>query len=103
VRQATGWARAALDGELESLRTAREGTRNHTLNRVAYRLGQLVGAGQLDEPDVAHRLIDAAVAIGLGEREAAATTRSGLDAGRQHPRGPAAPTNQPSPHRGLAR
>jgi hypothetical protein len=89
VRHATGWARAALDGELEALLGAAEGARNHTLNRAAFRLGQLVEAGHLDELAVTDRLVAAALALGLGEREAQATARSGLRAGRQHPRGPA--------------
>jgi hypothetical protein len=82
------WARAALRGELERLGAAPEGTRNHTLNRVAFRLGQLVGAGHLDEADLAARLVAAGVAVGLGPGEVAATVRSGLAAGRASPRGP---------------
>jgi hypothetical protein len=74
----TAWARAAFDGELGRVRTAAEGTRNDTLNRVAYRLGQIVGAGVLPEEDVERALVSEAVAIGLGEREAVRTVRSGL-------------------------
>lgn len=90
VQAPTAWARAALDGELERLRHATEGSRNDTLNRVAYRLGQIVGAGGLSEPEVEGVLIDQAISIGLREREAARTVRSGLTAGEATPRGPAA-------------
>lgn len=88
IRAPSAWARAALDGEIGRVRSAVEGTRNDTLNRVAYRLGQIVGAGGLEERDVEGVLIDEALAIGLGEREAVRTVRSGLLAGESSPRGP---------------
>jgi hypothetical protein len=88
VRSSGPWVRAALDGELGRVRAAVEGTRNDTLNRVAYRLGQIVGAGVLPEADVEHALVNEALAIGLGEREAIRTVRSGLTAGESRPRGP---------------
>ncbi len=83
------WARAALDGELHRLGAAAEGTRNDTLNCVAFRLGQIVAAGGLQEPEVEEVLVQGALAIGLGEREALATIHSGLRAGERVPRGSA--------------
>lgn len=88
VRAPSAWARAALDGELDRVRSAAEGRRNDTLNRVAYRLGQIIGAGALDEPEVQEALVHEAISIGLGEREAIRTVRSGLTAGESAPRGP---------------
>ena len=88
VRAPTAWANAALNGEIDRVRSATEGTRNETLNRVAYRLGQIVGAGALDEGVVESALVGEAIAIGLGEREAVRTVRSGLTAGESAPRGP---------------
>lgn len=88
VHNASAWARQALDGELNRLRTSVKGIRNDTLNRVAFRLGQIVGTGMLDEAEIEQILIDNALAVGLGEREAAATVRSGLTAGEAAPRGP---------------
>lgn len=88
IRDASAWARRALDGELSRLRTSVKGVRNETLNRVAFRLGQIIGAGALDEHEIEAILVDNAVSIGLGEREAAATVRSGLTAGESAPRGP---------------
>ena len=79
------WTRAALCGELDRLQRAPQGARNDTLNRVAYRLGQIVGAGLLPEHDAESILVDRAIAIGLGDREAHATTRSGLTAGQAKP------------------
>ena len=77
----TAWARAALRGELERLEQAKPGYRNNTLNRVAFRLGQIIAGGQLDEAEVESMLIDGAVSLGLGEREAVATVHSGMHAG----------------------
>ncbi|HVT77852.1 MAG TPA: bifunctional DNA primase/polymerase [Acidimicrobiales bacterium] len=82
----TAWAKAALEGELARLRTAQPGMRNHTLNRVAFRLGQIIAGGQLDEADVEGLLLRDALATGLGEREALATVHSGLAAGEAQPR-----------------
>lgn len=80
------YAKAALEGELDALRAATDGNRNETLNKAAFSLGQFVGAGLLDRSDVEVALQSAAEAIGLPQREAAATIRSGLDSGVQHPR-----------------
>lgn len=84
------WARAALDGEIARVHGSAVGSRNHTLNRAAFSLGQLVGAGALDAAEVETHLLAAATGIGLGEREARRTIGSGLVAGTRHPRLPAA-------------
>ncbi len=80
------YAAAALQRELAVLSAAVEGTRNDTLNRAAFNLGQLVGAGLLEQQRVAAELERAATAIGLGEREIRRTIASGLTAGAQQPR-----------------
>lgn len=82
----TGYAQRALDGELARITTAAEGVRNDTLNRAAFSLGTLVGAGALDRPDVENALSSAAEAVGIPAREADRTIRSGLDAGESRPR-----------------
>jgi hypothetical protein len=87
-RDSSAWTRAAVDGELARLRAAAEGTRNATLNRVAFRLGQIIGAGHLNEPDIEPLLIEHGIAIGLREREVVTTVHSGLRAGEGTPRGP---------------
>lgn len=72
--------------------TAPEGQRNATLNRAAFSLGTLVGAGALDEHVVVEALAAAAVSASQGgaqpmrEREVMATIRSGLREGMQRPR-----------------
>jgi hypothetical protein len=88
-RPHTAWASAALAGEVSEVRHAAEGCRNHTLNRAAFALGQLVAGGHLDEHDVVGALTGAALAAGLGEREIRTTIASGLRAGLDHPRHPA--------------
>jgi hypothetical protein len=83
------WAAAALADEAAGVRAAPEGVRNHTLNRAAFALGQLVAGGHLDETAVVAELLDAAATAGLGEGEARATVASGLRAGASFPRHPA--------------
>jgi len=80
------YAAMALRLELNQLYRTPEGARNDTLNTAAFSLGTLVGAGLLERTDVEAALANAAEAIGLPAREAAATIRSGLDSGVQHPR-----------------
>lgn len=97
----SAWARAALDGELRRLRDATVGTRNHTLNRIAFRVGQIVGGGHLDEGAVEQALLAQAAVIGLGEREARATLHSGLRAGERQPRGPSRPAPNDTVEHGM--
>jgi len=77
---------AAVRAELEWVATARPGTRNNTLNKAAFALGQFVGAGLLDERATFDALVDAAMHAGLPAREAERTTRSGLRSGMLRPR-----------------
>jgi hypothetical protein len=85
-RAAGRYAEAAFDAEVRRVRDAPAGTRNHSLNRAAFALGQLIAAGLLDESSVVLALTDAAAAAGLAGREIEATMRSGLRAGMQSPR-----------------
>ena len=63
---------AALRAETERVAAARPGTRNDTLNRAAFSLGQLVAAGLLPPIPVITGLIGAAMHAGLSEAEARA-------------------------------
>jgi len=80
------YAWKALLGELDRVLAAGEGCRNATLNRAAFALGQLAGAGLLDPATVEAALLDAAVEVGLGQLEAARTIASGLRSGSAQPR-----------------
>jgi hypothetical protein len=79
----------ALDAECDVVARAVNGTRNHTLNRASFKVGQLVAGGVLDEAGAVAALLDAAGRCGLGEREASQTIASGLRAGGRSPRGAA--------------
>lgn len=79
----------ALADELASLRKASNGTRNDTLNKAAFSLGQLVAHG-LPEARITSELMHTATAIGLDHQEAQNTITSGLCAGMAEPRQPSA-------------
>ena len=79
---------AAITAELDRIRAAGEGCRNHTLFRAAAALGQLVAGGCLTDSDVTANLTQAALAGGLTARETARTIASGLRTGSHHPRTP---------------
>ncbi len=66
----SAWARVALDREADRVRSAPNGSRNSTLNRAAFSLGQIVGSGVLDASTVERVLAESATASGLGTREA---------------------------------
>ncbi|HEV2605007.1 MAG TPA: bifunctional DNA primase/helicase [Microvirga sp.] len=83
------YARAAFDREVEDLARTMSG-RNDRLNRAAFNLGQLIGAGVLNQGEVERRLMSAAQANGYiskdGREAAQATIRSGLSRGITEPR-----------------
>jgi len=87
ARSTATYALAALRDETRMVAAARPGTRNATLNRAAFSLGQLAAAGLLAPAAVASALADAAVRAGLPAGEASRTIRSGLAAGARRPRG----------------
>ena len=85
-REIEHYSQAALDDELVKLRAAREGDRNNQLNRSAFALGQLVGAGALDRSAVEGALEQAARDIGLKGKEMALAIKSGVEDGSASPR-----------------
>ncbi len=80
-----GYARSALTSEIESVRNAQAHEGNDQLNRSAFALGQMVGAGLLNEGDVIEALVDVATPR-RPEAEARATIQSGIEAGKREPR-----------------
>jgi hypothetical protein len=82
---------AALRAEAALVRSAPPGTRNRTLNRAAFNLGQLVAGGLIARSAIEEKLTAAAADVGLPDREIAATLRSGLEAGLKNPRKRSAP------------
>jgi len=81
------WAAAALEREAHSVLTTIPDSRNNSLNRSAFKLGQLVGSGMLLRAQVEYTLFVAAQSIGIGEQEALRTIKRGLEAGMSKPRG----------------
>jgi hypothetical protein len=82
----TNYVRIALEKECAAVVLAPEGTRNDTLNRAAYSIGQLVGAGVCDDALARRSLIEAGRRSGLTLREVLATVQSGLSDGAKQPR-----------------
>jgi hypothetical protein len=86
------YVQAALKGEADRVTSAVTGGRNHALNKAAYNLGRLVGAGLLDADTAAEVLCNAAsvhfgpTTADVRPAEAQATIRSALAAGARRPR-----------------
>jgi Bifunctional DNA primase/polymerase, N-terminal len=84
--RSAAYATAAVEREAHEIAHAPVGQRNHRLNRAAFRLGQLVGAGMVEESIAAAALVKAGLAAGPGERKIRSTVRRGLQAGIRQPR-----------------
>lgn len=84
------YALSALERETRDVAGCAEGGRNDKLNRAAFALGTLVGAGVLSESMAQSGLEDAAVRCGLvradGLKSVQDTIRSGLESGKRQPR-----------------
>lgn len=76
-----GYAAAALANEATRVATTPPGSRNDTLNRAAFSLGQLIATGDLDRAEVELVLTAAAEQCGLEAREISRTITSGISAG----------------------
>lgn len=70
-----------LAGLVRYVTDAVVGQRNEHLNWAAYRAGEHIAKGHLDEREAAEALYAAAIAVGLTQREAIATIASGLRSG----------------------
>lgn len=71
----------SLDGIVERLERAGEGTRNHALNVAAFQAGKCVRERMCSENEASGQLVYTALNLGLTRHEALATIRSGLRAG----------------------
>ncbi len=92
VADLPAYVQAALKGEAERVTDAVTGGRNHALNKAAYNLGRLAGAGALDA-DLAGSVLYEAAAVhfctgpnAFTPADARATIRSALAAGARNPR-----------------
>ena len=86
--RARSYAEAALHKEAETLKNtpADSHNRNNQLNNAAFALGQFVATGVLTGDEVIATLALAADDTGLAVEDIKKTLRSGLEAGKQHPR-----------------
>jgi hypothetical protein len=81
------YGQAALDDEIARVYAAAVGSRNHTLNRASFALGQLIGSGEIsDAVGAVDDLLIAGRAVGLDEHEVQATVQSGITSGMRQPR-----------------
>lgn len=80
-RKATTADAQPLDILADRVRQAREGSRNNILNAQAFLAGKDVRAGRYSRLDAETALLAAARAIGLDDKEALHTIRSGLNGG----------------------
>ena len=92
IRDLDRFTATALRRETDHVRAAVEGGRNHTLNKAAYQLGQLIAAGALPEDLARAELHDAAsVHFGVGTppftaEYARSVIAAGIAAGKRKPR-----------------
>ncbi|MCV6548574.1 MAG: phage/plasmid primase, P4 family [Cohaesibacter sp.] len=84
------YALSAVDAECQGVRLCGKGGRNDRLNRAAFSIGTLVGAGVVSRAMAFSMLQDAAYSNGMvrddGLKSAQATINSGLDDGALSPR-----------------
>lgn len=82
----TRYGLAVLRDEMDRLRAAGVGSRNHQLNRSAFSLARLVAGGELLESAARASALATAIAIGLSEPESRQTIDSAFEAGSRRPR-----------------
>jgi hypothetical protein len=82
----TPYGLAVMRDELDRVRAAQVGTRNHQLNRSAFALARLVAGGELLGSATRSSLLGVSLAIGLDEPESRQTIDSAFDAGLRQPR-----------------
>lgn len=73
------YALRALERECQTVAAAGEGQRDHAINTAAYSMGQLIGAGLLDEDQAVAAIWDAARSTGQPDQEIANALRRGHD------------------------
>lgn len=88
------YTQKALQDECDAIVQAPHGTQNNTINKAAFNVGTLVGAGAVDEDEAREMLLAAARAGNHPERRAEASVASGLRDGQQHPRAPWPPVSR---------
>ncbi|MEH0578959.1 hypothetical protein QBA54_31820 [Streptomyces sp. B21-108] len=88
------YTRKALQDECDLIVSAPDGDQNNTINRAAFNVGTLVGAGALSEGEAREALLSAARAGNHPEGRARPSIDSGLRAGAGSPRHPWPPVSR---------
>lgn len=70
---------------IDTIRSAGEGERNHTLNTEAFKIGQLLTSSDITQEYANEEIKKAALEIGLDPGEIRATTKSGFSGGKSNP------------------
>lgn len=83
---ASPYGEKALKEECREVSGATNGTRNDTLNKAAFALGQLVAGGAVDGHEAEQELMAAAASCGIPQREARKTIAGAMKAGMDKPR-----------------
>lgn len=78
---------------VEQMRSAADGTRNETLNKLAFRAGQLIADGLVGSAEAEDRLFQAATASGLDPEEVEQVLKRALHDGQAKPRSKASTNN----------
>jgi len=78
-------AHNTLSEVLEVIKTAKPGTRNHTLNLEAFKIAQIVASGGIPREYAENLLIKAGLDIGLDKSEVHATINSAFAGGERKP------------------
>ena len=87
------YTKKALQDECDLIVSAPDGDQNNTINRAAFNVGTLVGAGALTEGEARDALLAAALAGNHPEGRARPSIESGLRSGMQSPRTPWPPVS----------
>lgn len=91
------YTRKAVQAECDAITGAPDGDQNNTINRAAFSVGTLVGAGAISEGEAREHLLAAARAGNHPEGRARASIESGLGAGMAQPRRPWPPAGRDVP------
>jgi hypothetical protein len=79
------WARKMLSEGVATIRHAKEGERNDTLNRVAFQIASYTVSAELPWASFELEMLAAAISVGLEEGEAKSTLESAFKAGSNQP------------------
>ncbi len=80
------WTKVAVESECNRVRAAGEGSRNSTLMKAAYKVGQIVAGGSIDRDVAMMRLEEAALQTGLGADEIRDCIHRAFHDSESHPR-----------------